>query len=102
MKDSEKALEARLRRAVELRGGMALKLSSQMHRGLPDRMVLMPYSLEYFVELKSKGKKPTDLQKHCHNQLRSLGFFVAIIDSDEALQNFLSVVDYEQAELGRR
>ena len=91
--ESEKALEARLRREVSDRGGMAIKLLSQLHRGLPDRLVLMPGEHVYFVETKSTGEKPTRLQKHCHNQLRKLGFDVWVIDSTESLDRFLSWLD---------
>jgi hypothetical protein len=98
-KESEKALEARLRKEVEKRGGMAIKLSSQMHRGLPDRMVLLPHAVQYFVELKTTGKKPTHLQTHCHEQLRALHFPVLVIDSTKALEDFLVIADFEQAEI---
>lgn len=98
-KESEKALEARLRKEVEKRGGMAIKLSSQMHRGLPDRMVLLPHAVQYFIELKTTGKKPTHLQTHCHEQLRALHFPVLVIDSTKALEDFLTIADFEQAEI---
>ena len=102
MGESEKVLETKLRKAIELRGGIALKLSSQLHRGLPDRMVLMPHTMIYFVEMKSSGKRPTALQRLCHDRLRKLGYFVAIIDSSEALDNFLYVVDWEQTEIRKK
>lgn len=98
-KESEKTLEARLRQEIEKRGGMALKLSSQLHRGLPDRMVLLPYGAVHFVELKSTGKKPTLLQQHCHKQLTDLGHIVWIIDSTESLTDFLECVDVEMQAL---
>ena len=97
--ESEKALEARLRKEVEKRGGMAIKLSSQMHRGLPDRMVLLPHAIQYFVEMKTTGKKPTGLQTHCHDQLRALHFPVLVIDSTRDLEDFLAIIDFEQAEI---
>lgn len=96
--ESEKKLEAKLRKEVEKRGGMALKLLSQMHRGLPDRMVLMPQGLQYFVEMKSTGKTPTKLQLHCHKQLRDLGYTVVVIDSTKGLDDFLYIIDIEQIE----
>ena len=95
--DSEKDLEARLRKAVEKRGGMAVKLLSQLHRGLPDRLVLMPGGHAWFVETKSTGKKPTRLQKHCHDLLRKLGFEVWVIDDTFGLDSLLVLLDDEQA-----
>ena len=88
--ESEKALEARLRREVEKLGGKALKLSAQMHRGLPDRMVLLPPGQITFVEMKTTGKKPTKLQEKCHRELRSLGFDVYVVDSTESLEGALA------------
>lgn len=94
--ESEKTLEARLRKEVEARGGMALKLGSQNHRGLPDRLVLMPGGNTYFAEIKTTGKKPTELQRHCHEQLRSLGFDVFVIDSTPTLLEALDVIGFDQ------
>ena len=70
--ESEKDLEARLVKEVETRGGMAIKLTSQFHRGLPDRLVLCPYHTMAFVEMKSTGKKPTALQDATPQRLRSM------------------------------
>ena len=95
IKESEKTLEAKLRKGVEKRGGMCIKLLSQLHRGLPDRMALLPYGAIYFVELKSTGKNPTLLQKHCHKQLTDLGQMVFVIDNSEALEDFFQCVDVE-------
>ena len=91
--ESEKTLESRLRTEVERRGGMAIKLLSQIHRGLPDRLVLLPYGLAFFVETKSTGQKPTKLQQFCHQQLRKLGFHVYVVDSTESLEYALTMMD---------
>lgn len=93
-KESEKTLEARLVREIEARGGMALKYTSQFHRGIPDRICLLPYGLVYFVELKSTGQKPTKLQTHALRQLFDLGFPGYVIDSTEGLDKFLRLVDH--------
>ena len=97
--DSEKLLEKKLREETKKRGGIAIKLLSQLHRGLPDRIVLLPHGVLYFVELKTTGKNPTELQAHCHEQLRRLGFNVVVIDSNQKLADFLAVVDFEQLEI---
>lgn len=91
--ESEKTLEARLQKEIRKRGGMALKLLSQLHRGLPDRLVLMPGGWCFFVELKSTGKKPTKLQAHCHQLLEKLGFTIWVVDSTEGLNVMLAAVD---------
>ena len=91
--ESEKTLEARLRKEVEAHGWMALKLLSQLHRGLPDRLVLAEYGIAFFAEIKTTGKKPTRLQKHCHELLRKLGFQVFVIDSTDSLETALALMD---------
>ena len=60
---NEKLIERKLREGVKALGGLALKFSSPYHRGVPDRIVLMPGGRMYFVELKTTGKKPTLLQQ---------------------------------------
>ena len=92
-KESEKTLEARLVREIEARGGMALKYTSQFHRGIPDRICLLPGGLSIFAELKSTGKKPTKLQMHAMQKLRGLDFDCVVIDSTEALEKYLENVD---------
>ena len=92
-KESEKKLEARLVREIEARGGMALKYTSQYHRGIPDRICLIPPGILTFVELKSTGQKPTKLQEHAMEKLTSLGFDCLVIDTTEKLEEYLGHVD---------
>ena len=91
--ESEKTLEAKFRKACEDKGWMAIKLLSQLHRGLPDRLVLAEYGIAFFAEIKTTGKKPTRLQKHCHELLRKLGFQVFVIDSTDSLETALALMD---------
>ena len=91
--ESEKTLEARLVREIEARGGMALKYTSQFHRGIPDRICLIPPGILTFVELKSTGQKPTKLQEHAMEKLTSLGFDCLVIDTTEKLEEYLGHVD---------
>ena len=92
-KESEKTLEARLVREIEARGGMALKYTSQFHRGIPDRICLLPGGHTIFVELKSTGQKPTKLQMHAIRKLVKMGHSVYIIDRTGLLDSFLQIVD---------
>lgn len=95
-KESEKTLEARLVREIGARGGMALKYTSQFHRGIPDRICLMPHGLVFFVELKSTGQKPTKLQQHAMQQLEKLGFLTRVVDSTESLDRILRTLDLSE------
>lgn len=92
-KESEKTLEARLVREIEARGGMALKYTSQFHRGIPDRICLLPGGLSVFVELKSTGKKPTKLQEYAMKKLAEMGHAVIVIDNTNDLEWLLHILD---------
>lgn len=86
---NEKLIERKLRESVKRLGGLALKFSSPYHRGIPDRIILMPGGQTFFVELKTTGKKPTLLQLKAIKDLIALGFDVRVIDSQESLNIFL-------------
>lgn len=96
--ESEKALEARLVDEVKKRGGMAVKLTSQFHRGMTDRLCVLPFHTIAFVEVKSTGEKPTALQEAAMQQLRSMRFTVRVVDSTETLEELLQGFDERLAE----
>lgn len=89
---NEKLIEKKLREEVKSLGGIALKLYSAYHTGLPDRLILMPGGRASFAEIKTTGKKPTMLQEKAIAELRALGFEAEVIDSQEALNNFLEEI----------
>lgn len=89
---NEKLIERKLRESVKKLGGLALKFSSPYHRGMPDRIVLMPGNRIAFAELKTTGKKPTELQKKAIAELRAMGFKAEVIDSQEGLNKFLEEI----------
>ena len=88
----EKAVEAKLTRAVKAEGGMCPKLVSPGTDGMPDRMVLLPKGRIGFVEVKAPGKKPRPLQQRRHEQLRDLGFTVSVLDDPEQIPEILNEV----------
>lgn len=89
---NEKLTERKLREEIKKLGGLALKFSSPYHRGMPDRIVLMPEGKISFAEIKTTGKKPTELQKKAISELRALGFKAEIIDSQETLNKYLEEI----------
>jgi len=88
--DSEKLIEKTLAAEVKKLGGWSLKLLCQFVTGLPDRLVLLPGGVIFFVEVKSTGKKPTTIQLLIHERLRRLGFRVEVIDSLKQLNQILN------------
>lgn len=89
-KDSEKYLERALCEGIKKMGGHAYKFVSPNHRGVPDRICIIPERADViFVELKSKGKKPSPLQEIEIQRLRDLGQTVVVIDNYEDLEDYL-------------
>lgn len=85
---NEKLIEKKLSDGVRRAGGMALKFGTSYHRGMPDRIVLLPDGKVQFVELKTTGQKPTALQIQAMARLRELGFTVEVIDTQDGLNKF--------------
>ncbi len=85
----EKQIEQRLVKAVKAQNGMCPKLVSPGTDGMPDRMVLLPDGKLSFVEVKAPGEKPRPLQIRRHEQLRKLGFRVAVLDDPEQIPSIL-------------
>lgn len=92
---SEKAIERYLRDQVKNLGGVCLKYSSANTAGYPDRVALLPGGRTIWIELKSKGKKPTKLQTIRIDQLASLGHQVFVADSKERINEILEGTGYD-------
>ncbi len=58
----------------------AWKFSPEGTRGLPDRIILGPGGIVFFIEFKRPGGKVTPLQNHIHGILKDLGFNVYVCD----------------------
>ena len=86
---SEKYLERQLVRQVTALGGACIKLTSQYHRGLPDRLILMPGAYTCFAEVKTTGKKRSVLQQITCTELEALGFKVYVVDDKVSVQDLI-------------
>ena len=86
---SEKAIEAYLTRRVREEGGISLKFSSFTQTGYPDRVVMLPYGLTAWVELKSKGQHPEKRQEIRIAELRTIGQRVEVVDSKDGVDSVL-------------
>lgn len=95
-KKSEKWLEKELTKRVRALGGKALKFSSNIETGYPDRIVVMPRGKTYWCEIKSTGESPNKVQQFRHKELRVLGHFVIVIDSEFILDEFISLIKLHQ------
>lgn len=87
--ESEKALERRLVRECEKRGWLCLKYSNTRMTGYPDRLVLLPGGRVAWVEVKSRGRRPTAIQLYRHAELRKMGYTVHVVDSVGSIEELL-------------
>lgn len=92
----EADIEAHGNNLVKHLGGTPFKFVSPARRSVPDRLNLLPIPPEHreivaryvrFVEYKKPGEKPSASQKREHEHLRSLGYYVAVIDTKEGADN---------------
>lgn len=88
---SEKAIEAYLNKRAKENGLLCLKYANANVTGYPDRLVCIPGGFVVWVELKSKGKKPTKLQQIRHSELVSLGHEVHTIDSKSKVDELINI-----------
>ena len=95
----EKLVEQALVRAVLKRGGLCPKFVSST-AGWPDRMILMPGGRMAFAELKAPGGKPRLLQLYMHQQLRTLGFDVYVINSVDGINEVMQKLGEEPSGSG--
>lgn len=68
----EKEVETYFKRAVEVNGGKTFKFTSPAHRGVSDQIACLPNGQTWFVELKTKGGRLSELQKIFAQTVHSL------------------------------
>lgn len=79
MGKAEDYVEGYLYDRVKARGGMCLKFTSGIS-GVPDRIVILN-GRTVFVETKAPGGKPRRLQLVRHQEMRTAGADVRVIDT---------------------
>lgn len=89
---SERSLEQRLRREITKLHGLCIKFVSPGLRGVPDRIVLLPWKRLYFVELKSETGELSKLQILLHSIFVAIGWPVYVISNNAELEDFLLAV----------
>jgi hypothetical protein len=88
----EKEIEKRVCLYAKLRGLLQYKFTSPNHRGVPDRMFVLPGGGVFFIEFKRKGEVPTALQEVAIAKLRKQGSLVFVVDSSELGKNTIDLV----------
>lgn len=87
---SEKAIEKYLERRAAAVGWPCLKYSSQNTTGFPDRLLLLPGGRCAWVEVKSRGCKPSKLQCLRLRGLQGMGHVAEVVDSREAVDALIT------------
>jgi hypothetical protein len=94
----EVRVEDYLREQVELRGGLCEKHVSPGRKGVPDRLITIPYTTGpeparmELVETKAPGKKPRKDQERDHARRAKLGIVVRVIDTKAKVDNYVRIV----------
>jgi hypothetical protein len=86
----EVQLERIFRDGIHDLGGWCIKMNPAGLVGIPDRLVLLPGALIFFVELKIKTGVLSPMQKRVREKLEALGFRVHTLWTREAVDEFLS------------
>ena len=85
----EKDIEKYLIHKVSSLGGKAYKFTSPNNKGVPDRIVILPNGIIYFIELKNEKGKLSKLQEYQMKTLIELGCNCKVINSKIEVDNFI-------------
>lgn len=88
----EKKIEAHLVKKVKEIGGVAYKFVSPSHRGVADRLVVLPGGGVVFVEVKSATGVLSPLQKVFADEMTRLGQNYIVLKSREEVDAFVKTV----------
>ena len=88
----EKNIEAHLVKSVRRIGGIAYKFVSPAHRGVADRVVLLPGGAVWFVELKAEGGRLSPLQQVFQSEMARLGQNYACLWSKDHVDEWIKDV----------
>jgi len=88
----EKEIESKMRELVRKRGGLFYKFVSPGNRGVPDRIVVTPQGVVWFVELKTTTGRLSALQKHHRAELEKRNANVRAISGWDAAKEFIDEV----------
>ena len=91
-KHKEGKIENYLRDQVIKRKGKAYKLESSGNNGMPDRLVLLPGGLIFFIEVKAPTEKLRKLQEVQINRINSLGQKALMLDTKRKIDQFFKEI----------
>lgn len=89
---SEKAIERYLVERAKQIGLPCLKYSNPNMVGYPDRLLVLPAGEVIWIELKSKGRKPSKVQQLRIAELSEMGHKVYVIDNKADIDKLINSV----------
>lgn len=90
--ESEKAVERYLCNRARAAGWIALKYYNPFKAGFPDRVLIGPGGAVAWVELKSRGCRPSPLQALRFSAMERMGHQVHVLDSRAKVDRFISII----------
>lgn len=95
---SEKEIEKYLCKRMKEIGLPCLKYSNPNMVGYPDRLIVLPCNIVMWVELKSKGEKPTKVQQLRIAELKQLKHVVWVIDNKPLIDELVTELQKYKAD----
>lgn len=92
----EKDVERYLKSKIEDRGGLCLKWVSPGCTGVPDRIIILPGGIVFFVELKTTSGRLHKRQEIMIEEIRKRHAEVFVLDSIDAIDTFLRERDFDE------
>lgn len=87
----ESALQSKLKKKLTALGYIVIKNTNVHKAGWPD-IVAYRNGTTTFIEVKTPGQSPSELQLFRHRELIHQDFKVYIIDSNESLNDLLNIL----------
>jgi len=88
----EKEIEKRMCELIKKRGGLTYKFTSPNNPGVPDRIVITPAGVVWFVELKATFGRMANIQKWQKSELEKRNANVCVIHGWDAAKEFVNEV----------
>ena len=94
----ERAIENKLKKQIEKRGGIFFKFVSPGNKGVPDRIAILPDGRLYFIELKRpKGGRYAPLQVWQQKRLKEFKQEVRCIKNTEEAEKFMEEIEWNSS-----
>lgn len=88
----EKEIERRMCEMIRKRGGLTYKFTSPGNVGVPDRLVITPTGVVWFVELKTETGRLANIQKWQIRELEKHGANVRVVYGLQGAIDFVNEV----------